>query len=303
MVENRRQYTNLKTFIFITLLCFSCALILSILAALLKNPQSSARELYKSKQLLRAAAILSDENVFMLDDKWAIYDEKTGVLIPAPNQKRKAKNREITALFKNRVLTRVTDETGKVLTFQEAKLDQALYLKENSKYGFSNLPYKLIYIVQPNLPQNELVQNTLPYGYVIPINGYGLWDAIYGYLGLKADANTVLGMTWYDQKETPGLGGNIALPKWQNQFRGKNIFQKSASGQTDYQRSPLGIKVVKTTVSETYGSGPKAASAVDGIAGASITVVGVNEALRTCLQPYRPFLILANARFLQGGST
>ena len=66
----------------------------------------------------------------------------------------------------------------------------------------------------------------LPYGYVIPINGYGLWDAIYGYLGLETDANTVLGMTWYDQKETPGLGGNIALPQWQEQFKNKVIFQK-----------------------------------------------------------------------------
>jgi len=104
----------------------------------------------------------------------------------------------------------------------------------------------------------------------------------------------VLGMTWYDQKETPGLGGEISLPDWQKQFFGKVIFQKALSGQTNFERAPLGIKVVKTTVKETYGNSPLANSAVDGIAGASITVSSVNEALRASLNPYRPFLIKAH---------
>ncbi|CCB88351.1 NADH:ubiquinone reductase (Na(+)-transporting) subunit C [Simkania negevensis] len=291
MVGKERQFTSGKTLLFVVVLCFTCALVLSVLADLLKQPQLDARELYKSKQLLRAAAILSNENVFLLNGTFATYDEKEGILVATPNQKRKARDREILALFEKRVLTRVTNAQGDVLTFEEAGLDQGTYLQENAKYGFANLPYKLVYIIQPNIPTTSL-----PYGYVIPINGYGLWDAIYGYLGLKADADTVLGMTWYDQKETPGLGGNIALPHWQGQFQGKVIFQESPSGQTNYARAQLGIKVVKTTVEETYGDSYLAKSAVDGIAGASITVIGVNEALRKSLEPYRPFLIRAHER-------
>lgn len=293
MAENNSDYSSRKTFLFVIVLCFTCALILSILADLLRQPQMDARELYKSKQLLRAAAILSDENVFLLNGSWAIYNEQEERLIATPKQKRRARDRDILALFEKRVLTRVTSQTGQVLTFEEAGLDQATYFKENAKYGFAKLPYKLVYIIQPNTP------GPLPYGYVIPINGYGLWDAIYGYLGIKANADTVLGMTWYDQKETPGLGGNIALPQWQHQFSGKVIFQQSASGQADFERAPLGIKVVKTTVQETYGNTPAAASAVDGIAGASITVIGVNEALRNSLEPYRPFLLKARDRYLE----
>ena len=53
---------------------------------------------------------------------------------------------------------------------------------------------------------------------------------------------------------------------------------------------------MKTTVQETYGKTALAGSAVDGIAGASITVIGVNEALRSSLEPYRPFLIQAHER-------
>jgi len=291
MAGKERQFTSGKTFLFVVVLCFACALILSVLADLLRQPQQDARELYKSKQLLRAAAILSHENVFLLDGVPATYDASAGVLIVSPNRKRKARDRDILDLFERRVLTRVTNDQGEVLTFEEAGLHQETYMQENAKYGYAKLPYKLVYIIQPNLSTDEH-----PYGYVIPINGYGLWDAIYGYLGLKADADTVLGMTWYDQKETPGLGGNIALPNWQEQFQGKVIFQESASGQTNYARAQLGIQVVKTTVQETYGNSYLAKSAVDGIAGASITVVGVNEALRMSLEPYRPFLIRAHAK-------
>ena len=74
----------------------------------------------------------------------------------------------------------------------------------------------------------------------------------------------------------------------------KEIFQQGPTGLTNFERATLGIKVVKTTVQETLGDSPKAASAVDGIAGASITVNGVSEALRNSLAPYRQFLIRAH---------
>lgn len=296
MAENK-QFSNSKTFLFVLVLCFSCALVLSILAHFLRGPQMDARELYKSKQLLQASRILSYEGTFILPEGTAVYDPEKQVLVPSPGKEIKAKPRDILTLVSKRILARVVDAEGNLYTFKEAGLDEAAYMRENAKYGYSNLPYKLVYLVQPNLSPKDLPSDLLPYGYVIPVNGYGLWDAIYGYLGLEANADTVLGMTWYDQKETPGLGGNIALPSWQEQFYGKLIFQKDPSGQTNFERALLGIKVVKTTVQEVYGKSPLAKSAVDGIAGASITVVGVNEALRMSLAPYRPFLIKAHERF------
>ncbi|MCB1081782.1 MAG: NADH:ubiquinone reductase (Na(+)-transporting) subunit C [Chlamydiia bacterium] len=287
MAGKERQFTSGKTLLFVVALCFACAFILSVLADVLRQPQLDARELYKSKQLLRAAAILSDENVFLLDGQPALFDASKGILVPGAEQK--ARDRDILTLFESRILARLTNETGEIFTFEQAGLEEEEYMRDNAKYGFAKRPYKLVYIVQPNLPSENR-----PYGYVIPINGYGLWDAIYGYLGIDSNGDTVLGMTWYDQKETPGLGGEIALPEWQQQFYNKVIFQKNPDGSTNFSRAPLGIKVVKTTVEETLGKTPMADSAVDGIAGASITITGVNEALRSSLAPYRPFLIRAH---------
>jgi Na+-transporting NADH:ubiquinone oxidoreductase subunit C len=49
---------------------------------------------------------------------------------------------------------------------------------------------------------------------VLPVSGYALWSTLYGYLVLKNDANTVMGMTFVEHAETPGLGGEIDNPKW-----------------------------------------------------------------------------------------
>ncbi|QVL57437.1 MAG: NADH:ubiquinone reductase (Na(+)-transporting) subunit C [Simkaniaceae bacterium] len=289
MERKKPLFSNFRTLIFVVIICASCALVLSILAEFLKMPQKNAKELYRSKQLLLAARILGYEGHFLLDGVPASYDAQKNQLVPTNNSRPpKATSEEILSLFETRVITRLTDKTGKVYTFQEVNLDEQEYLTIHAKLGYAQLPYKLIYLVKENEP------SSIPYGYVLPVNGYGLWDAIYGYLGLKANGDTILGMTWYDQKETPGLGGEIALPEWQGQFFDKVIFQKNPAGTTNFERTSLGIKIVKTTVAETYGDSPISDSAVDGIPGASITVSGVNDALRTSLAPYRPFLIRAH---------
>lgn len=274
MAEKRSGFSSSRTLIFVVAVCTVCALVLSILAESLKKAQKEAKELYRSKQLLLAARILDYDDTFVANGE-------------------KATSRAILDTFEARVLTRLTDAQGKVWTFQEAGVDETSYLLDNAKLGYSHLPYKLIYMIKQETP------SPVPYGYVIPINGYGLWDAIYGYLGIEANGDTVLGMTWYEQKETPGLGGEIALPEWQQQVYDKVIFQKNPDGSTNFQRAPLGIKVVKTTVKETYGSSPLSDSAIDGIPGASITINGVNEAFRTSLAPYRPFLLRAHNQEIQ----
>ncbi|MCB0387076.1 MAG: NADH:ubiquinone reductase (Na(+)-transporting) subunit C, partial [Bdellovibrionales bacterium] len=245
-------FSSTRTLLFVICLCLACALVLSVLAERLKTPQKHAKELYRSKQLLLAAQILDYNGYFLVDG--------------TPTTQ--ATDQEILQTFETRVLTRLTNDQGQVLTFEDAGIDETTYLLDHAKIGYAQLPYKLIYLIKQSSP------SFLPYGYVIPVNGYGLWDAIYGYLGIAANGNTVLGMTWYEQKETPGLGGEIALPEWQEQFQGKEIFQKNPDGTTNFARAPLGIEVVKTTVKETFGTSPRSDSAVDGIAGASITVTG-----------------------------
>ena len=48
---------------------------------------------------------------------------------------------------------------------------------------------------------------------ILPINGYGLWSTMYGFLALEPDAQTVQSINLYDQAETPGLGGEVVNPQ------------------------------------------------------------------------------------------
>ena len=58
--------------------------------------------------------------------------------------------------------------------------------------------------------------------------GQGLWGPIKGILALEPDRRTVRRITFYEQEETPGLGGEIATRSFTQQFDGRRIV--SAAG-------------------------------------------------------------------------
>jgi Na+-transporting NADH:ubiquinone oxidoreductase subunit C len=103
---------------------------------------------------------------------------------------------------------------------------------------------------------------------VLPVYGKGLWSTMYGFLALEGDANTVIGLTFYDQKETPGLGGEIDNPTWKKQWKGKKIFDKNWKPQ---------IAIVKGGYDR---SKPDAVHKIDAISGASITTRGVDNLVK-----------------------
>jgi Na+-transporting NADH:ubiquinone oxidoreductase subunit C len=53
--------------------------------------------------------------------------------------------------------------------------------------------------------------------------GKGLWGPIKGILALEPDRRTVRRITFYQQEETPGLGGEIATRGFTQQFDGQRI--------------------------------------------------------------------------------
>lgn len=293
-----RGPSNLKVITFIVALSFICALILSVLASALAKPKEVAQELDRSKQMMIAAKIMSHEGYFLIQDKEGKYVpakfEKGGVLVPGTVNDIPTRA-EILEVYKKRFKPFLVNNEGKSFTFEKANVNEEEYFSEYKKRGYYKAPYRLIYEILPNPAKGKTEKVEKPIGYVIPVNGYGLWDAIYGYLALEPDANKVIGISWYDQKETPGLGANIAEAPWQNLFPGKHIFQESSDGKTDFKNTSLGITVVKGKVSEVLGDSPKAKSAVDGMAGATLTGNGVTDAYRDVLAAYRPFLIKANA--------
>jgi len=246
--------------------------------------------------MLIAARIISPFGYFqVLNDKGEIVPAKymKGPFLEPTESHIIPSRDQILEIYRNRIEAFLVNDQGAATTFQAAGIDEQRYVQDFRKSGYYKEPLKLIYRIYAN-PKDDATQNASERsieGYVIPVNGMGLWDAIYGYLAIKTNGDSVIGISWYDQKETPGLGANIAEPEWQSQFPGKVIFQESADGKTDFKTAPLGITVVKGKVSEILGNSPKARSAVDGMSGATLTGNGVADAYRNVLAAYRPFLM------------
>lgn len=285
---SNRESTGYTIRFMIVLSCVS-AIILALLATLLREPQTIAKETDRNQQMLLAARIISPEGTFQVDHQ--------GVFEPANADRHGILNRTtspepasrdaIMAVYRRRITPLLVNSKGQLLSFEQAGIDPETYIEQHQKTGYERLPYKLIYKIHS--PANG--QTPTDEGFVIPIHGMGLWDAIYGYLAVEPDGNTVRGISWYDQKETPGLGANIAEYEWQQQFQGKQLFLRDAKGNIDLQTAPLGITVIKGKVQELYGKTPKGDTSVDGMAGATLTGNGVTNAYHDVLAHYRPFLI------------
>lgn len=287
---------NVYTLLFMVTLSLVCAIILSVLASALKEPQELAKDLDRSKQMLIATRILNPYGYFQVQDGQGNFipaQVNSGGNLDASAQQLIPSQEQILEIYRTRIKPFLVNDQGEIATFQHAGINEHKYISEYRKTGYYQQPYKLLYAVYSN-PTNgktDKMEEQAIVGYVFPVNGMGLWDAIYGYLAVKPDGNSVIGISWYDQKETPGLGANIAEPEWQSQFPGKHLFQESPNGLTDFKTAPLGITVVQGRVSEVLGSSPKALSSVDGMAGATLTGNGVTNAYRDVLAAYRPFLI------------
>jgi Na+-transporting NADH:ubiquinone oxidoreductase subunit C len=52
-----------------------------------------------------------------------------------------------------------------------------------------------------------------------------MWSMLYGYIALESDFNTIAGVMFYEQNETPGLGDQIAKPHWQAKWVGKKLYE------------------------------------------------------------------------------
>ena len=277
--------SKLRTYIFITILCFVSAALLSTVSLSLKSRQEKEKLSYRNKQLLLSAQILNYENTFQIllpdktfeEAKWDNFELIKDINAP------KATKIAIEKVCEKRLIPLLTNDKGEIFTFEEIGLSFSTYLTKHEHDGYYNLPYKLFYKILPNETSNK---KDLAYGYIFPVNGYGLWDAIYGLLAVFPNMNNILGISWYEQKETPGLGAEISTPWWQKQFFNKELFQTSNDAQIDFSRARLGINIIPHTEMERL-SPSKKGHAVDAITGATMTMHGVQRALNSSLEPYR----------------
>lgn len=131
--------------------------------------------------------------------------------------------------------------------------------------------YEVVYLVRAN---NELRL------VVLPVRGQGFASTLYGYLGLAGDANTVVGLGFYEHGETPGIGGQIDNAEWRGKWQGKKVHDPEGQ---------LRIGVTRGTLPP---NDPAALYQVDGLTGATFTSQGVNNLVRFWLgdDGFGPFL-------------
>lgn len=201
-------------------------------------------------------------------------DTKTQILASVMDREKLStmKPEEILSLYNDRIASVVVDINGEVIDTNDKGVpmvaEQVSILK-NYKKDPDNRSYPVFKYMNAN--DKSKVE-----AYILPLYGAGLWDAIWGFVALKSDLNTIAGASFDHRGETPGLGQRIATPEVQNRFVNKKIF--------DAQGALVSVSMVKGE-----GNAGLTDHQVDGMSGATITGRGLNDMLKNYLGYYQGY--------------
>jgi len=128
----------------------------------------------------------------------------------------------------------------------------------------------------PRMPKYAKVYEILKDGQtdmiVLQVWGRGLWSTMYGYLAMDKDCETIRGLTFYEQGETPGLGGEVDNPRWKAKWPGRKAFDESGEPAIAMRKGGAG-----SVEEDPHG--------FDAISGATITSRAVEDLLNFWLGP------------------
>lgn len=254
---SKPKNSNLTTLSVALVLCLVCSVMVSAVAVGLKPEQIKNSELDRNKNVLIAAQMANAD----------------------------VSNADVANMFKEFEVKLVNMQTGKYATEDELKaegVDPATYDMERASKNPAlsialgdNDPARIgrkakfatVYVLNNAQNRPELI--------VLPIKGYGLWGTIYGFLALDSDLNTIKGISFYQHKETPGLGARIEEADWRAKWQGIKSYDDQGQ--------------VATGVTK---AGNHKENYVDGISGATLTGRGVNNLIQFWLgeDGYKPFL-------------
>ncbi|MDR0996343.1 MAG: Na(+)-translocating NADH-quinone reductase subunit C, partial [Zoogloeaceae bacterium] len=222
-----------------------------------------------------------------------LLDRQRSILAVAGVAPPSASAAQIREIFKTRIRAEVIDlATGKVVEgVDPLKFDAVKAAKDPATSEALPAAEDIAGIKRR---ENQAVvywleQDGKPEALILPVRGYGLWSTLYGFLAVKPDLDTVVGLGFYQHAETPGLGGEVDNPKWKALWPGKTLFD--ANGKAI-------ISIVKGGVDP---ASPDAGHEVDALAGATLTSKGVDHLIHFWLgeQGFGPFL--ARLKQPQGG--
>ena len=241
------------TIVFATIVCVVCALVVATSAVGLRSRQEANQLVFRQKNVLLAAGLVKPGD--------ALTDAEV----------RQRFDRDITVrLIELATGEYVTDGRIDAKSYDQrrARSDPALSRAAPPNGAkVARLPtYAAVYLVGAGGKDGSFEQ------VVLPIEGIGMWGTLYGFLALDRDGRTVRGLTFYDQKETPGLGGEIASPRWQALWAGRQAFDANWEPKL-------------TMIKGNAGPPAQDPHRVDAISGATITSNGDAKLVSFWLSP------------------
>lgn len=228
---------------FAAAVCLVCAVVVSSAAVALADRQDRNALLDKQKNVLQALGLATADEALTEADVAERFEPIDLVVID--------------------LATGQVDETVDAVTFDQ----RAASLAPGTSRPAPDNPARV-----PRLPNHALVYEMRDDtgaldGLVLPVEGLGLWGTLYGFVALESDLRTVRGLTFYEHKETPGLGGEVDNPRWKALWPGRQAF--------DDTLTPT-IGVIKGAA----GPVAEAPHDIDGLSGATITSRGVTNLVR-----------------------
>ncbi|WP_026235657.1 NADH:ubiquinone reductase (Na(+)-transporting) subunit C [Echinicola pacifica] len=180
---------------------------------------------------------------------------------------------DINAYYENTISSKVVNISGEEVTEQDgvAVTAETVDISKNYKKPADQRLYP-VFIFHDEGSEDKVIS------YILPVYGAGLWDAIWGYLALETDINTIKGVTFSHAGETPGLGARITSPEVQNRYTGKKIYSESG------ELEP--VEMQKGEGRDYSGQEHQ----VDGLSGATLTAKGVNNMFVNYLGAYQAYL-------------
>jgi Na+-transporting NADH:ubiquinone oxidoreductase subunit C len=241
-----------KTLIVAFSLSIVCAIFVSAATVMLKPVQEVNKALDRKRNILAAAGMLEEGK--SVDEQFSqvstrIVDLRTGKFVEDVDPQK----------YDQRKAAKDPSQSDKLSDDQDIA---RIFRREH---------YSVVYVVESSTGEIDKV--------ILPVRGYGLWSTLYGFIALEADANTVAGLGFYEQGETPGLGGEVDNPRWKALWPGKEV----------YRDGEVAVGLIKGAVDPTGNNAPWQ---VDGLAGATLTSRGVTHLLHFWLgeNGFEPFL-------------
>jgi Na+-transporting NADH:ubiquinone oxidoreductase subunit C len=227
---------------FATVVCLVCSILLAVVSTGLgpRQAQNKANDV-KSKVL----------QVFGVP----VTDEK-GKIVVAPE--------ELDRMFSERIKGIVLDGDGNLVENRTVESLTAQEINDRDKASGLKALYPFYTYQDPESGAKQ---------YAIHVSGKGLWSTVKAFMALEGDLSTIAGIVFYEHQETPGLGGEVEKPFFQDSFKGKKW---TADGEVQP------FRITKPGAANDDHS-------VDGITAATMTCRGVESFLNADYAVYHRY--------------